>query len=60
MKSKQEILIMLYVTLAELQSKTAGKELVEYLKIRLELLYDILGDDVPEEYWRQIEQEIYR
>lgn len=58
MKSKQEVLSMLYVTLMELQSRTAGKELTEELKIKLELLYDILGEEVPEEYWEQIEREI--
>lgn len=58
MKSKQELLSMLFVTLAELQSKTANENLTEVLKVKLELLYDILGEDVPEEFWSQIEKEI--
>jgi len=55
MKTKQEILKDLFVTLAELQSKTASENLEKYLKIKLEILYDILGEDVPSEYWEQIE-----
>ena len=56
MKTKQEILKDLFVTLAELQSKTAAAELEKYLKIKLQILYDILGEDVPAEYWEQIEE----
>ena len=60
MKSKQELLKMLYVILAELQSGTLDRkpELKVQQQTRLELLYDILGEDVPEEYWEQIEKEI--
>jgi hypothetical protein len=58
MKSKQELLSKLYAILAELQSRTASEELTKVLKIQLELLYDILGEDVPEEYWEQIEKEL--
>jgi hypothetical protein len=58
MKSKQEILSKLYAVLAELQSKTAGEELTKILKIQLELLYDILDEDIPEEFWAQIEKEL--
>lgn len=58
MKSKQEILSKLFAILAELQSRTANEKLTEVLKIQLELLYDILGEEVPEEYWEQIEQTI--
>lgn len=56
MKTKKEILKDLFVTLAELQSKTATDQLENYLKIKLEILYDILGEDVPAEYWEQIEK----
>lgn len=60
MKTKQELLKMLYITLAELQSGSLdGKpELKVQQQTRLELLYDILGEDVPEEYWEQIEEQI--
>lgn len=50
----------LFATLAELQSGTTytnpGLDL--QLRHNLELLYDILEDEVPEEYWEQIEHEI--
>ena len=61
MKSKEELLSMLYSKLAELQDgriKVNNPEFVEQLKIELALLYDILGEDVPEEFWEQIEKEI--
>ena len=58
MKSKQELLKMLFAALTELQSKTAKPELEKRLKIQLELLYDILGEEVPEEFWEQIENQI--
>lgn len=59
MKSKDEILKMLYVTLAELQGTSwteENKNLEEYLRIKLTVLYDILGEEVPEEYWEQVEK----
>lgn len=56
MKSKEEIMKRLFATLAELQSGTAAEELYNKLCIKLETLSDILGDDVPEEYWEQIEE----
>lgn len=56
MKSKEEILKDLFVTLAELQNGTANENLEKYLKVKLEVLYDVLGEDVPEEYWDQIEE----
>lgn len=61
MKSKQEILSMLFSKLAELKDgriKQANPTMAEQLKIELALLYDILNEDVPEEYWEQIEEEI--
>lgn len=33
-------------------------ELARDLKTELSLLYEILGEDIPEEYWEQIEEEI--
>lgn len=58
MKTKQEILKNLFATLAELQYGNLEHNLETYLKTKLEILYDILGEDVPEEYWDQIEKEI--
>ena len=61
MKSKQGLLSMLYSKLAELQDgriKVNNPAFAEQLQIELALLYDILGDDVPEEFWRQIEKEL--
>lgn len=58
MKTKQKLLQMLYGRLAELQDgkvKQDKPNLAEKLKIELALLYDILGEEVPEEYWEQIE-----
>ena len=61
MKTKQELLSMLYSKLAELQDgriKTINPAVTEILRTQLNLLWDILGDDVPEEYWDQIWEEI--
>ncbi len=61
MKSKEELLAMLFTILAELQSGTTKSNLPldSALRIKLDLLYNILGDDVvPEEYWEQIEKEL--
>ena len=52
---------MLYSRLAEHQDgkiKQSKPNLAEKLKIELALLYDILGEEVPEEYWEQIEEVI--
>ena len=56
MKSKEEILKDLLATLAELQNGVHGEILKTYLETKLQILYDILGEDVPEEYWDQIER----
>ena len=60
MKTKQELLKMLFFRLAELQDGRCKHNigLTESLKTELNLLYDILGEEVPEEYWEQIEKEI--
>ena len=61
MKTKQEILSMLYSRLAELQDgriKTVNPPVAEILRTELSLLWKILSEDVPEEYWEQIEEEI--
>lgn len=58
MKAEQEILKNLLAILAELQSGTASGDLETYLRIKLGIYYDILGESVPEEYWGQIEKEL--
>ena len=61
MKTKQELLEMLFAKLAELQDgriKTVNPIIAKKLQTELNLLWDILIDDVPEEYWEQIEEEI--
>lgn len=61
MKSKQVLLSMLYARLGELQNGRVKKNnpaLAEKLRIELALLYDIIDEDVPEEFWDEIEKEI--
>ena len=61
MKTKQELMKMLFERLAELQDgriKTDNHAVAEKLRIELALLYAVLGDDIPEEYWCQIEEVI--
>ena len=64
MKTKQELLEMLYSKLTELQDmkhKPINARTATYavrLQTELILLSDILGKDVPEEYLEQIEDEI--
>ena len=61
MRTQQELLQMLYSRLAELQDgriKTVNPTVAKRIQTKLNLLWDILIDDVPEEYWEQIEKEI--
>lgn len=61
MKTKQELLQMLFSKLAELQDLIEEDDesvLITRLQTEVTLLYDILGEDVPEEYWEQIEEVI--
>ena len=61
MKTQNELLSMLYTRLAELQDgriKIQNPEYAEQERIELALLYEILEEDVPEEFWEQIEKEI--
>lgn len=63
MKTKTELKQMLFARLAELQDDRIKKNnpaMAKRLKIELELLYDILGEEVDEDYWDQIEVEIYQ
>ena len=56
MKSKEEILSMLYATLNELQNGVKGEGLKHYLETKLQVLVDILGEEIPEEYWEQLDE----
>ena len=61
MKTQNELLSMLYTRLAELQDgriKIQNPCYAEQERIELALLYEILEEDVPEEFWEQIEKEI--
>lgn len=61
MKTKKELLQMLFAKLAELQNMIkigVQPSLLMVLQTEVALLYDILGEDVPEEYWEQIEEVI--
>ena len=56
MKTLNEILSKLLAILTELESGEAeDPALRNYLIAQLGVLYEILGDDVPEEYWESIE-----
>ena len=62
MKSKEELLKMLYSRLTELEDgriKNADKEYAMIMAAELGLLSDILGDEVAEEYWERIDNERY-
>lgn len=59
MKTKQVLLQMLFARLAKLQDgriKRTNNIAAVKLRIELALLYAVLGDDIPEEYWCQIEE----
>ena len=58
MKTKQELLSMLFARLAELKDGRIKTNItaVEKLRVELALLYAILGDDIPEEYLCHIEE----
>lgn len=61
MKNKDELLKMLFARLAELQDgriKEDNPDYAKQLRTELALLYDILGEEVPETYWEQIEEQI--
>ena len=57
MKTKEELLEMLYGTLADLLSgcSCSNPGLHIYLKHKVELLREILGDEIPEEDLELIE-----
>ena len=60
MKSKEQLLKDFFSRLAELQSDTVtNNTLRTRLVTEVLLLSDILGDDVPEEYWDVVEELSY-
>ena len=60
MKSKEQLLRAFFSRLAELQSGTVtNNALRTRLVTEVLLLSDILGDDVPEEYWDDVEELLY-
>lgn len=56
MKSAEQIRAMFYATLAELQNGVENESIYDGLCAKLSVLYDILGEDIPEEYWEQVEE----
>lgn len=59
-KSFQEVYSNCMATLAELQSGVTKQSigLDIYLRHRLAVYYEILGESIPEEFWAQIEKEL--
>lgn len=56
MKSKEYVLKRLFAVLAELESGIAEGEVRNMLRHQLSVYSEILDDeDVPEEYWKRIE-----
>ena len=58
MKTKEEIVKDTISIIEELEFGVINTELRNYLKIKLSTLYDILGEDLPEEYWERVEEAI--
>lgn len=61
MKTKQELLSMLFARLTELEdesSKNYSEAMLTCARTELALLYDILEDDIEEEWWERINQQI--
>lgn len=56
MKTKNELLKRLLTILSELEYGVTNARLKATLEIKLGMLYDILGEDVPSEYWDRIEE----
>lgn len=54
MKTKNELLAMLLALLTEVEARGIDN-VPEEIITKMTLLYDILGEDVPEEYWERIE-----
>lgn len=63
MKNKKQMLSMLMATLNELQSRRgdSGMTPLQYtaLSSKLRTLVDVLDDDIPDEYYEQIDDVLY-
>lgn len=60
MKSKEYIYSKMMAVLHELEETNPHEQLKNRLRVELEVLNDILDDeDVPEEYWERIENQIH-
>ena len=60
MKDINEIYSDCMITLWELENTNPEGKTKEYLQIKLEVLYDILGDYIEEDFWDRIEEQIHR
>lgn len=58
MKTAEEMKSMLFERLAEIKQGGLTQAYEEQCKIELALLYDILGEEIDEEYWDEIENNI--
>lgn len=58
MKTAAELKAMLFERLAEIKGGGLTPAYDEQCRIELALLFDILGEEVPEEYWEEIEANI--
>ena len=63
MKNKTEMLSMLMAKLAEFKARPESANIDTSriatgikLAIEIRLLYDLLGEEVPEEYWDELEE----
>ena len=58
MKTAEEMKSMLFERLAEIKQGGLTPAYDEQCRIELALLYDILGEEIDEEYWDEIENNI--
>ena len=56
MKTVEEMKSMLFERLAELRAGRLRPHVEEQLRIEVALLADILGEEIDEEYWDEIEE----
>ena len=55
MKKAEEIRKNMFAIVWELENTEPHEKLKKRLKIELEVLYDIIGDEIEEEWWDRIE-----
>ena len=58
MKTVEELRAMLFERLAEIKAGVSTVAYDEHLRTELALLYDILGEEIEEEFWEEIEANI--